>query len=197
MNALIDRLDDDSQWKTKEGIEKSTANYHNGLMQIEKDFDEYLEYKKNGDLETETINKTKPITWVSIKNASTEELFQTKLEIFESTPVQESDNKTYRSNIRKASSIVEAMYWYYLIVDKSDEVAGQGLAPRGELPENIDTLLEDIHSDAILKYKLQIFERENVKYSENKKAKAEIRKANNLVELFAAYAELIASEEKE
>ena len=52
-------------------------------------------------------------------------------------------------------------------------------------------------SDSILKYKLQIFERDEVENSENKKAISEIRKATTLVELFAAYAELIASEEKE
>jgi len=190
MNALIDRLDDDSQWKTKEGIEKSTARYHDGLMQREKDFEDYLEYKKNNDIETETIDQTKPITWESIKNASTEELFQTKLEIFESPSVQETENQKYRGNIRKASSIVEAMYWYHLIVNDWESIGT-------DIPENINMLIEDIHSDAILKYKLQIFERENVKYSENKKAKAEIRKSTNLVELFSSYAKLIASEEKE
>ena len=190
MNALIDRLDDDSQWKTKEGIEKSTARYHDGLMQIEKDFEDYLEYKKNNDLETETIDETKPITWESIKNASTEELFQTKLEIFESPAVQETENQKYRGNIRKASSIVEAMYWYHLIVNDWESIGT-------DIPENINMLIEDIHSDAILKYKLQIFEREEVKYSKNKKARAEIRKSTNLVELFSSYAKLIASEEKE
>jgi hypothetical protein len=190
MNALIDRLDDDSQWKTKEGIEKSTARYHDGLMQIEKDFEDYLEYKKNNDLETETIDETKPITWESIKNASTEELFQTKLEIFESPSVQETENQKYRGNIRKASSIVEAMYWYHLIVNDWESIGT-------DIPENINMLIEDIHSDAILKYKLQIFEREEVKYSKNKKARAEIRKSTNLVELFSSYAKLIASEEKE
>ena len=194
MNALIDRLDDNSLWKTKEGIEKSTAIYHGRILAKEKDFEDYLEYKLNGDLKVEIINETKPITWDSIINASTEELFQTKLEIFESSPVQETDKKEYRGNIRKATSIIEAMFWYYLIVndsvDASDFIGG-------ELPENIDMLLEDIPSDAILKYKLQIFERENVQNSKNKKARAEIRKSTNLVELFSSYAKLVASEEKE
>ena len=190
MNALIDRLDDDSPWKTKAKIAKETGIYHNNLMRREKDFEDYLEEKKNNDLETKTIDKTKPITWDSIKNASTEELFQTKLEIFESPAVQETENQKYRGNIRKASSIVEAMYWYHLIVNNWESIGT-------DIPENIDMLIEDIHSDAILKYKLQIFEREEVKYSKNKKAKAEIRKSTNLVELFSSYAKLIASEEKE
>jgi len=190
MNALIDRLDDDSPWKTKAKIAKETRIYHNNMMQLEKDFEDYLKYKKTDDFETKTIDETKPITWDSIINASTEELFQTKLEIFESPQVQESENKEYRSNIRKASSIVEAMYWYHLIVNNWESIGT-------DIPENIDMLIEDIHSDAILKYKLQIFERENVKYSENKNARSKIRKAKNLVELFSSYAKLIASEEKE
>ncbi len=83
------------------------------MIKQEKDFEEYLEYKKQGDLRIETIDDTKPISWESIMNASTEELFQTKLQIFESPPVQECENKEYRSNIRKATSIIEAMYWYF------------------------------------------------------------------------------------
>ena len=190
MNALIDRLDDDSPWKTKAKIAKETGIYHNNMMRREKDFEDYLEEKKNNDLETETIDETKPITWESIKNASTEELFQTKLEIFESPSVQETENQKYRGNIRKASSIVEAMYWYHLIVNDWESIGT-------DIPENINMLIEDIHSDAILKYKLQIFEREEVKYSKNKKARAEIRKSTNLVELFSSYAKLVASDEKE
>jgi hypothetical protein len=194
MNALIDHLDDDSLWKTKEGIEKSTATYHGRIMAKEKDFEEYLEYKKTGDLKIEIIDGTKPITWESIRNATTEELFQTKLEIFESPSVQETEKKEYRSNIRKATSIVEAMYWYYLIVNDSVDAS---VSTEDKLPENIDILLEDIPPDAFFKYKLQIFEKENVQNNKNKKARAEIRKATNLVELFVAYAELVALEEKE
>jgi hypothetical protein len=163
-------------------------------MAKEKDFEEYLEYKKTGDLKIEIIDGTKPITWESIRNATTEELFQTKLEIFESPSVQETEKKEYRSNIRKATSIVEAMYWYYLIVNDSVDAS---VSTEDKLPENIDILLEDIPPDAFFKYKLQIFEKENVQNNKNKKARAEIRKATNLVELFVAYAELVALEEKE
>jgi len=196
MNALIDQLDDGSMWKTKEGIEKSTATYHGRIMAREKDFDEYLEYKRNGDLKVETVDETKPITWESIRNATTEELFQTKLEIFESPSVQETEKKEYRGNIRKATSIVEAMYWYYLIVNDI-ETSESSESPVEKIPEDINPLLEDISSELIFKWKLQIFEKENVQNSKNKKARAEIRKSTNLVELFSSYAKLVASDEKE
>ena len=83
-----------------------------------------------------------------LQSFSTEELFQTKLEIFESPPVQESDKKEYRSNIRKASSIIEAMHWYYLIVNDDDETS----ASEEKVPENIDMLLDDLPSESIFKW---------------------------------------------
>ena len=184
--ALIDSLPKDHLLKSREGIEKATAAYHNSLMKQEKDFAEYLEYKKQGDLRIETVDDTKPISWESIRNATTEELFQTKLEIFESPPVQECENKEYRSNIRKSASIIEAMYWYFLIVS--------GELPKDDtevmFPEDVNVLLEDIPTESIFKWKLQLFERENVQNSENKTARSKIRKATNLVDLFSAYAEL-------
>ena len=86
--ALIDSMPDDHKFKTFEEIEKFTEAWHNDNLQREKDFQEYLEYRANGNIKIETIDETRPITWDSIRNASTEELFQTKLEIFESPPVQ-------------------------------------------------------------------------------------------------------------
>ena len=102
--ALMDALPDDSVYKTFSLIEKHSSDYHAAITKRETDFEEWLEYKRNGNLKIETIDDTKPITWESIRNASTEELFQTKLEIFESPPVQDSENKEYRANIRKSSS---------------------------------------------------------------------------------------------
>ena len=120
-------------------------------------------------------------------------MFQTKLEIFESPPVQDSENKEYRANIRKSSSIIEAMYWYYLIVNNVESSA----VPVEKIPEDINALLDDTTSESIFKWKLQIFEREEVQNSENKKARSKIRKANNLVEILAAYAELGVEDKKE
>ena len=185
--ALMKSLPKGSDWGTKEAIEKATQYYHENQLKKEKEFEEFVEYKKNGNLKIETIDETKPISWESIRDASTEELFQTKLEIFESPPVQESENKEYRSNIRKSASIIEAMYWYYLIVNDIKESSGPA---EEKLPENIDLLLEDVSSDAIFKWKLQIFEKEHVQNSKDKKARAEIRKATNLVELFSAYSKI-------
>ena len=190
--GLIEALPEDHRNKTMEGIQKQTADFHDGMLQREKDFEEFLEYRQAGNIKIETIDDTRPISWESIRSASTEELFQTKLEIFESPPVQESDKKEYRSNIRKASSIIEAMYWYYLIVNDVEATASEE-----KVPENIDSLLDDLPSEAIFKWKLQLFEKEDVQNSKNKKARSKIRKATNLVELFSAYAELQEADKKE
>jgi hypothetical protein len=186
VRALLDALPDDSVYKTFSLIEKHSSDYHATIAKREQDFEEWLEYKRNGNLKVETINETKPITWESIRNASTEELFQTKLEIFESPPVQETEKKEYRSAIRKADSIIEAMYWYYLIVN--DIEPSESTVEK--IPEDINPLLDDVPVESIFKWKLQIFEREEVQNSENKKARSKIRKATNLLELFSAYAEL-------
>jgi hypothetical protein len=196
VRALLDSLPEDSVYKTFPLIEKSTVNFHEAITKREKEFNEWQEYKKNGNLTVETIDDTKPITWESIRNASTEELFQTKLEIFESPPVQDTDKKEYRSAIRKSSSIIEAMYWYYLIVNDI-KVSESSESSEEKIPEDIGLLLEDIPSESIFKWKLQIFEREEVQNSENKKARSKIRKATNLVELFSAYAELTIEDKKE
>jgi hypothetical protein len=193
VRALLDALPDDSVYKTLSLIEKHSSDYHATIVKREKDFEEWLEYKRNGNLKIETIDDTKPITWESIRNASTEELFQTKLEIFESPPVQDSENKEYRANIRKSSSIIEAMYWYYLIVN--DIEPSESTVEK--IPEDINPLLDDVPVESIFKWKLQIFEREEVQNSENKKARSKIRRASNLGELFSAYAELAIEDKKE
>ena len=177
---------------TDEIVEGYTFDHHEAMFQKEKDFAEYMEYKINGNLRIETIDETKPISWNSIRDASTEELFQTKLEIFESPPVQESNRKDLRSSIRKADSIIEAMYYYYLIVSGMDE----GTSPM-ELPEHIDYFIDEVPSEMIFKYKLQIFEKENVQNSDNKEARSKIRKAETLAEIFSAYNEIREESAKE
>ena len=125
-------------------------------------------------------------------------MFQTKLEIFESSPVQESNNKEWRQNIRKADSIIEAMYWYYLIVNGSSDSDEAEKKAEEKFPEFIDKVIdEEFPSEIIFKYKLQIFEKEHVQNSKNKKARSKIRKSTNLVELLAAYSEILNDSKKE
>ena len=118
-------------------------------------------------------------------------MFQTKLEIFESPPVQESNKKDLRSKIRKAESIIEAMYYYYVIVNDLDQNETTGL------PEHIDDFITEIPSEQIFKYKLQIFEKEDVQESDNKEARSKIRKAETLSEIFSAYNEIREESTKE
>ena len=188
IRALLDVMPDDHPYKTVEGIEKASMSWHEDQLQRVKDFEEYLEYRANGNIKVETIDETQPITWESIRNASTEELFQTKLEIFESPPVQESENKDWRQNVRKSESIIEAMYWYYKIVNNEVDESEEG---EEKIPENIDIILDEVPSEIIFKHKLQIFEKEEVQNSENKKARAKIRKSTNLIDMLSAYSEIV------
>ena len=69
--ALMKSLPKGSDWGTKEAIDKATQYYHENQLKKEKEFEEFVEYKKNGNLKIETIDETKPISWESIRDAST------------------------------------------------------------------------------------------------------------------------------
>ena len=83
------------------------------------------------------------------------------------------------------------MYWYYLIFngDVPEDTAEK-------IPTNIEVLLGG-SSEQIFKWKLQLIEKENVQNSENKDARSRIRKAEDLVSLFAAYSEILNEGEGE
>lgn len=168
--------------QTDDLIEQATADYFEAFDKQQKDFEDYLKYKENGNLEVQVIDQSTPLTFEGIRTATVEELFQTKLEIFESPPVQETDQKEYRANIRKSQSIIEAIYWYYLIANdvKAAETGGG----------DIENLLE-MNSEKLFKYKLQLFEREEVQNSENKEARSKIRKAVDLVDMLVGYNEIL------
>lgn len=163
-------------------IEQATVDYYTGFNRLQENFNSYMKYKENGDLEIQVVDQSTPMSFEGIRNASVEELFQTKLEIFESPPVQETDKKEYRANIRKSQSIIEAIYWYYLIANDTDHSHAETV--------NIDTLI-NTSSEDLFKYKLQIFEKEEVQNSENKEARSDLRKANNMIELMVAYNKIL------
>lgn len=164
-------------------IEQATQSYYEALVKDQQDLEDYLKYKENGNIEVQIIDKSTPMTFEGIRNASVEELFQTKLEIFESPPVQETDKKEYRANIRKSESIIEAIYWYYLISNDQETTDQQA-------NNTIDSLL-GTDSETLFKYKLEIFEREDVQNSENKEARSKIRKATTLLDMLIAYNEIL------
>jgi len=164
-------------------IEQATVDFFTAQAKMQADFEDYQKYKENGNIEVQIIDKSTPMTFEGIRNASVEELFQTKLEIFESPPVQETDKKEYRANIRKSQSIIEAIYWYYLISD-------DGQLTDDSTNETIDDLLSK-NSEKLFKYKLQLFEREDVQNSENKEARSKIRKATTLIDMLVAYNEIL------
>ena len=80
------------------------------------------------------------------------------------------------------------MYWYYKIVNNEVDESEEG---EEKIPENIDIILDEVPSEIIFKHKLQIFEKEEVQNSENKKARAKIRKSTNLIDMLSAYSEIV------
>ena len=96
--------------------------------------------------------------------------------------------KEYRANIRKSQSIIEAIYWYYLI-STDLEIADK------QASDTISDLLST-DTETLFKYKLQIFEREEVQNSENKEARSKIRKAKTIVEMIVAYSEILSETEE-
>ena len=63
-------------------IEQATQSFYEALVKEQQDLEDYLKYKENGNIEVQIIDKSTPMTFEGIRNASVEELFQTKLEIF-------------------------------------------------------------------------------------------------------------------
>ena len=120
--------------------------------------------------------------WQLLSEATTEDLFKFKLDIFEQEVVQNSENKDLRSKIRKAKSISEVcMYFQMLLNDDGTE-------------QTTPSLLEIIQSSTpedLFKLKLEIFETEAVQNSENRKLRSKIRKAESVSAVFAAYDEIL------
>ena len=54
--------------------------------------------------------------------------------------------KDWRQNVRKSESIIEAMYWYYKIVNNEVDESEEG---EEKIPENIDIILDEVPSEII------------------------------------------------
>jgi len=97
--------------------------------------EQYQEWKKNKDNDTEDVepsnfnteDSTPPeprSVWQLLSEATTEDLFKFKLDIFEQEVVQNSENKELRSKIRKSKSICEVCAAYQALLDEKSPEAG-------------------------------------------------------------------------
>ena len=100
----------------------NTIKYHDDLEKFNQDLVDFIKYKNNGDViikEVEVKVESDPadleLSLDRIKNATTEELFKLKLELFESESVQNIDNRDLRSKLRKSKNIIELFHVFYYI----------------------------------------------------------------------------------
>ena len=116
--------------------------------------------------------------WELLSEATTEDLFKFKLDIFEQEVVQNSENKELRSKIRKAKSISEVcMYFQMLLNDDGTEQ---------QKPSLLEVIQQSTPED-LFKLKLEIFETEAVQNSENRDLRSKIRKSESVTSVFSAY----------
>ena len=74
-----------------------------------------------GKMDTATEEQVSKTVWQILSEASTEDLFKFKLDIFEQEIVQNSENRDLRSKIRKAKSICEVCAAYQELIDAETE----------------------------------------------------------------------------
>jgi hypothetical protein len=83
---------------------------------------DFSEVPENSNFET---NSTEPRSvWQLLSEATTEDLFKFKLDVFEQEVVQNSENRELRSKIRKSKSICEVCAAYQALLDEESEEAG-------------------------------------------------------------------------
>jgi len=82
---------------------------------MNKDPDEEVEDNSNFNQENENVEPRS--VWELLSEATTEDLFKFKLDIFEQEVVQESENRELRSKIRKSKSICEVCAAYQTLLD--------------------------------------------------------------------------------
>ncbi len=88
----------------------------------------YEEWKANrnnsedefGKMDTVTEEQVSKTVWQILSEATTEDLFKFKLDIFEQEIVQNSENRDLRSKIRKAKSICEVCGAYQELIDSEN-----------------------------------------------------------------------------
>ena len=71
-------------------------------------------------MDTVTEEQVSKTVWQILSEATTEDLFKFKLDIFEQEIVQNSENRDLRSKIRKAKSICEVCGAYQELIDSEN-----------------------------------------------------------------------------
>tara|TARA_B100001939_G_scaffold233276_1_gene201022 strand:- start:824 stop:1537 length:714 start_codon:yes stop_codon:yes gene_type:complete len=121
--AIIDRETERYITAVEDTTEAFTAFRASFDPILEREFIEWKEAKKQGEVSTNFVESDEPESsprsvWELLSEATTEDLFKFKLDIFEQEVVQNSENRELRSKIRKAKSICEVCAAYQQLLDE-------------------------------------------------------------------------------
>ena len=121
--SIIDRETARYQTAVEDTTEAFTAFRASFDPILEREFIEWKEAKKQGEVSTNFETPEEPESsprsvWELLSEATTEDLFKFKLDIFEQEVVQNSENRELRSKIRKAKSICEVCAAYQQLLDE-------------------------------------------------------------------------------
>ena len=136
-NAAIMKAFTASPFYDVEALNQETARYLNAMdattyafqafrksfnPEEQELFQQWKRSQKEGGPENTNFNTEETSTprsvWELLSEATTEDLFKFKLDIFEQEVVQNSENKDLRSKIRKAKSICEVCAAYQQLLDE-------------------------------------------------------------------------------
>lgn len=92
-------------------------DYHNKIIK-QLQSDEYILHPKNQAHELLVLDNEKILE--QLEKVTPDHLFALKIAMFEKECVQESENRELRANIRKATSAIEALHYYYLIAQDAN-----------------------------------------------------------------------------
>ena len=115
--AMIDRETERYMLKVDDEVIRYEAFKKTYDPEEQRLFEEWKAEKDNNFVEEPEGYKYKGRLWEMMSEATTEDLFKFKLEIFEQTVVQESDSRELRSGIRKAKSICEVCAEFQKLLD--------------------------------------------------------------------------------
>ena len=108
---------------TYDDILERTVERENAFVQMNQDFDQFVQWKNEGKISIDNQNSDETVSKLNLEeleNVNTEELFKLKLEIFEKEEVQNSENRELRSAIRKSKDSIELFHYYWMIENESN-----------------------------------------------------------------------------
>lgn len=180
-------------------IAENTEKEIQEQIQIETDFRQFIQYKKEGKIVIEKNDKSdSELSIKKLNEITTENLFKIKLEIFEKDEIQNLENKNLRSLLRKSKNIYELLFYYYLTENSElyDKINDVNEDAKEIDPNNILNSIENLNAENLFKLKLQLFEKEIIQNTDDRVARSNLRKSATGLELLSNYYNIIKNQQE-